>query len=193
MSTYQFHIQIRELDNPPVWRRLLVDENTTFHDFHVIIQIAFDWADSHLYAFSITGKASDPVIASAAYDDGEGEAVDSEEIVLSEIFTEVGQTYVYVYDLGDNWVHDIKLETILDETIPHPTCTGGEGADPIEDCGGPHGYTHLLEVTRDPQHPEYKENREWLEIPDGENLDAHHFDIDQINEELRTFDEDEDE
>ncbi|RSK28790.1 hypothetical protein EJF36_18975 [Bacillus sp. HMF5848] len=28
---------------PPVWRRLLVDENMTFHELHQALQVAFEW------------------------------------------------------------------------------------------------------------------------------------------------------
>ena len=44
--------------------------------------------------------------------------------------------------MGDYWEHEVHVEQFLE---PHakktyPVCTGGSGACPPEDCGGPPGY-----------------------------------------------------
>ena len=49
--TIQFKIQIRDIKKPPVWRRIVIPENFTFHDLHNTIQSAFGWWDEHLYQF----------------------------------------------------------------------------------------------------------------------------------------------
>ncbi len=43
---------------------------------------------------------------------------------------------------------------------------------PPEDCGGPWGYYHLLEVLADPKHEEHAELLEWV----GGRYDAEEFD-----------------
>ncbi len=188
MRTIQFHIQIKHLDSPPVWRRLLVAEDVSFHDFHVIIQIAFGWEDDHMYMFSKKGYGSTPRITLSEYEDPE--EMDSPEVKLSEIFTQARQTYMYIYDFGDDWKHDIKLEKILKEPILYPTCTGGEGVWPIENSGWPLGYMNMLAVTSDPAHPDYEDQREWMGLEDGQNYDPDYFNPDEINQELReTFGE----
>jgi hypothetical protein len=37
MQAFQFKIQIKHLQNPPVWRRVLVPADITFDDLHEII------------------------------------------------------------------------------------------------------------------------------------------------------------
>jgi hypothetical protein len=68
-------------------------------------------------------------------------------------------TFRYVYDFGDNWEHEIKLEDrpVRDPQVQYPICLDGQRAKPPEDCGGVWGYQHLLEVLADPQHKEYRE------------------------------------
>ena len=42
--TLQFKIQLRSITNPPVWRRLVIPGDFTFHQFHQAIQEAFGWS-----------------------------------------------------------------------------------------------------------------------------------------------------
>ena len=65
------------------------------------------------------------------------------------------------------------------ETLP--ACATGKRACPPEDCGGTWGYEHLLEVLADPSHPEYQEQREWID----EEIDPEAFDIDLANTVLK--------
>lgn len=51
----------------------------------------------------------------------------------------------YVYDFGDDWIHDITLEDIIEELHPHASCTAGKGVCPEEDCGGLWGYEDMNE------------------------------------------------
>ena len=51
------------------------------------------------------------------------------------------ERFSYVYDMGDHWAHEIRVESINPPPRKfYPICTGGSGACPPEDCGGPHGY-----------------------------------------------------
>jgi hypothetical protein len=53
----------------------------------------------------------------------------------------------------------------------YPACVAGKRNCPPEDCGGPWGYLHLLEVLADPAHPERTEPIEWI----GEQFDPDEF------------------
>ena len=50
MGAYQLKIGIKG-SKPPIWRRVTVPEQITFEQLHRIIQIVFQWSDSHLYQF----------------------------------------------------------------------------------------------------------------------------------------------
>ena len=74
-----------------------------------------------------------------------------------------GQTFIYIYDFGDAWVHEITLDKINKLNIaPSAVLLGGNGATPPEDCGGPEGYKHFKEVLSDRKHPEFNELKKWL-------------------------------
>ena len=150
--TLQFKIQIRGISKPPVWRRIVIPGDFNFHDFHNAIQKAFGWWDEHLYQFQKTPRNIDWILGIPDEDDFWVEKVeDSREInVASFIKSKKLNKFVYVYDLGDEWVHDITLEETDEETtLENPICLAGKGACPPEDCGGAWGYEDMkLEMSK---------------------------------------------
>ena len=166
-----FKIQIRDIKKPPVWRRIVIPGNFTFHDLHNTIQSAFGWWDEHLYQFQRhpfdggwTVKEPDDE------DDNWGERPeDARETNVLTFIQHMGlEKFVYVYDFGDSWVHDITVEKIDHDTdLNHPVCLAGKGACPPEDCGGPWGYEEL------------KEEMDKDEINE--------FDLEEVNEELESI------
>ena len=112
--SFQFKIQIKDIIKPPVWRRLLVPEEFTFYQLHLILQAAFGWENAHAYEFSPNDRLGNLIIADKElYDTDFFEddvIIDSKEIKLADIFKAEGQKFVYTYDLGDNWEHLITLE-----------------------------------------------------------------------------------
>ncbi|HEY7126681.1 MAG TPA: hypothetical protein VH540_22275 [Ktedonobacterales bacterium] len=48
VEVYQFRVWIREI-SPQIWRRLLVQSDSTIADLHAILQISFGWTDDHLH------------------------------------------------------------------------------------------------------------------------------------------------
>jgi hypothetical protein len=185
MPAYQFKIQLKYVQ-PPVWRKVLVPSDITFSMLHDVIQVSFGWQNSHLYKFSPTGGRSKPSIQ-PPFEDSFGEPIDSDTITLSEIFRQQGETFVYQYDFGDDWVHDIKFEKISDQIAWPVVCMDGAGACPPEDCGGPPGYMHLLEVLANPKDPEYKGMREWLGLTKGKQWDINAFDLEAVNARFRSM------
>jgi hypothetical protein len=61
-----------------------------------------------------------------------------------------------------------------------PQVIAGENACPPEDCGGPYGFQQLLDVLKNPKHPEYKETRVWV----GKSFNPTKFSVDACNKEL---------
>jgi hypothetical protein len=186
---FQFKIQIKNIQKPPVWRRVLVRDDITFHNFHQIIQTVFGWQDYHLYRFSELAWKSEPIYKLP--DDFDMDFYfdvppkDSSLTKLSEVFTTPKQTFTYLYDFGDDWFHHIILEAILGEIMMTPICTAGKGACPPEDCGGPWGYSELIETLNDPKHPEHKEMKQWLGMGKKDTWDVNAFDIGSVNAALK--------
>jgi hypothetical protein len=191
--TYQFKIQLKDISNPRVWRRVLVPSNFTFEEFHRVIQFSFGWEFSHLFFFSPTGYRSKPMIEMNTEEDEfyevlDEDSLDAETTLLSEIFISEKQKFTYLYDFGDDWKHQITLEKILvDDEIEKPVMLKGEGACPPEDCGGPWRYMDLKETLADKKHPEYKEMRAWLGLRPGENWNADAFNLEEYQQILNLY------
>ena len=187
----QFKIQLKGIIKPPVWRRVEVPANVTFLEFHDVIQVLFGWEDYHLFEFRdkdyptsirITALVEDDSFDSDFYTDAE----DASEVKLSDIFTGNIRRFLYVYDFGDNWTHEITLEASLEKEQKTAVCLAGKGACPPEDCGSIWGYERLKDVFETaPNSEDAEEYREWLGLEEGENWDANAFDIEDINECLK--------
>lgn len=184
---FQFKIQIKTLTKPPVWRRVQISADATFAEFHKAIQYAFGWDFAHLYMFSENGYGSDFTIEGSNNwlfddDDPDAEGDNADQIMLREIFKKEKETYTYIYDFGDDWIHKITLEKILKEDISHPICLAGKGKCPPEDCGGPWAYEAFKSAINDPNHPEYEDLREWIGLEEEEVWDIHEFNLEEVNE-----------
>ena len=166
---------------PPIWRRVQVRESMHLGDLHRIVQIAMGWDDSHLHLFQVGGR--DFSLFSDS-DDAPAEEEDSRTVSLRALgLVRRGRKFTYIYDFGDNWMHQIEVEAAqpADPDVFYPVCVTGRKACPPEDCSGIWGYYNLLAVVKDPSHPEHVERREWL----GESFDPDLFDVAAVNHRLR--------
>ncbi len=170
----QFKIQLKHIDNPAVWRRVIVPEQFSFHKFHKVIQSAFGWQNSHLYEFSPGGFGSQPTIGEP-YEEDEEEKLNSKKIKLSKIFTGAKQKFIYIYDFGDSWEHIITLEKITDD------------ASIVADCGGFPGFMDLKKIVSNPKDPEHAEMKEWLGLSKKEKWDANAFDLKEASNAVRNI------
>jgi hypothetical protein len=165
-NIYQFKISLKGI-SPQIWRRIQVPENYSFWNLHVAIQDSMGWWDSHLHSFvvknPVSGEKEEIGIPSDDFFD-EIPMLPGWEEKISERFTEGNKKAEYVYDFGDGWHHEVKLEKILqrEENVKYPRCIAGKRACPPEDCGGVGGYYNLLEIISNPTHEEYEEMMEWL-------------------------------
>jgi hypothetical protein len=66
--------------------------------------------------------------------------------------------------------------------VDYPICLAGRRACPPEDCGGPWGYSNLLDVLADPTHPHHEELREGLPL----DFDSAHFDLSEATIAMRS-------
>jgi hypothetical protein len=141
--------------SPLVWRRVLVNASSTFEDLHDVLQLAMGWEDYHLHAFRVgdlrIGIADDD-------DDDEAPLTDEASVSLGDVVG-VGGRFVYEYDFGDCWEHDVEVEASdeVPRALERPVCVGGERACPLEDSGGVAGYEEFLLVLSDPDHNRHAE------------------------------------
>src|SRR5258708_2034380 len=141
---YQLHILLLQI-NPPIWRRLHVCSDRSIATLHELLQIAFDWSDFHLHRFVIRGKEYGlSRIGSSAF------RTDSKKALLSQFHFRVNERFLYEYDFGDLWQHQIRFEGIelVREKKLYPVCVGGACASPPEDCGGPEAYMEKMDDNR---------------------------------------------
>lgn len=178
----QLKIQLQGISKPPVWRKIRVPGNFTLHRLHSVIQAAFGWDDYHFYQFSDKGYGSRERYGIPNEDDYlDQDLKDSNKINCADIFAHVGQTYTYIYDFGDDWIHKITVEKITDTLAIRAELIAGKGACPPEDCGGPHGYANMLNILSDPKHEEYDDMCSWLGAEDGDEAtdiwDVNYFNL----------------
>lgn len=170
---YQLKITLRGI-RPPVWRRVEVPGEFTLRRLHDVIQAAMGWFDCHLHQFTI-GEVSygepDP--------DGWNEFRDDRKSRLRQVVRREQARFLYEYDFGDSWEHEILVEKIAapEAGARYPRCIAGRRSAPPEDSGGAWGYAELLVVLADPKHPEHEEMKEWA----GERFDPERFELEAVN------------
>ena len=118
--------------SPMVWRRLLVRSACTLYELHGILQVAMGWEGIHLYQFCLRSRRYGSWELSAS----------SPDVTLAALRLRRGARFTYEYDLNIPWRHELRVEDHLaaEPGKAYPRCTGGSGACPPEDCGGPEGY-----------------------------------------------------
>ncbi|MDP9118554.1 MAG: plasmid pRiA4b ORF-3 family protein [Actinomycetota bacterium] len=155
---FQLKIQLAGI-RPPVWRRVLVPDEIDLGELHEVIQTAFGWTNSHLHQFEIGTARYGTPDPDWEMDD----VADESQVKLARLVSE-GDRMNYVYDFGDNWVHHVLVEKVLqaEPATRYPTCTAGRRAGPPEDVGGPWGYGDFLQALDDPKHDEHKRFSDWI-------------------------------
>lgn len=156
-------LTIQLLDMPyPVTRRLRVPTGILLSDLHKILQAALPWDDSHLYDYALGRSLR---WAKPERDDW-GDTRDVRKERLAEVLAELGRkkTFLYTYDMGDNWEHEITPGKPFELTAGDAAIAllGADGACPPDDSGGAPGFDYLLQATSDPAHAEHEDLAEWL-------------------------------
>lgn len=136
-SGYQLKITIKD-SHPPIWRRVIVPENITFNDLDDIIEALFGWEHDHMFSF-YTKKFYEYISGSPMHEPGEetDESIDE--------WIDEGETFLYIYDFGDNWEHTVKVEKIIEYDSRSPRVLKYKGPNMIEDCGGIWGFEECRE------------------------------------------------
>jgi hypothetical protein len=170
----QLKVTLKKI-KPAIWRRVLVSEEMTLADLHLILQVAMGWENYHLHDFTIHGQHFGP------NPDDFTPVIDERKHRIGALVHK-GSKFEYEYDFGDGWQHTILVEAVREPTATEsmPSCLDGKRACPPEDCGGPWGYSDLLDALADPKHERHEELREWV----GGDHHAARFELAEVNEAL---------
>ena len=112
------------------------------------------------------------------------------QLRLSDLHFQRFENFIYEYDFGDRWIHDVRVESILsfDPKKHYPCCIGGKHAAPPEDCGGPTVYMDQLGIyryiTADDDLEEFSDYEDEA-LEDLRRYDPEYFDQRRLNAELR--------
>ncbi|NHZ72746.1 MAG: hypothetical protein GWP17_06655 [Aquificales bacterium] len=178
-TIYQLKVTLKEIQ-PLIWRRFQVRSDITFRELHKTLQVVMSWWNYHLHLFQVGSLTITHEETLAEWDEA---GIPDDAARLDVYVQQEGMTFVYEYDFGDSWQHELVLEkiTLADETAVYPRCLAGERACPPEDCGGVWGYETFLEAVQDPKNPEHNSYLEWA----GGTFDPETFDLDKVTQQFR--------
>jgi hypothetical protein len=180
--------------NPKIFRKVIVPENFTFDQLHIVIQITMTWQNSHLHQFFLGQTFNSTSLAPGYLEDddfddddfgfGQKHAKhDSATTSLAEFVNNGTKKFNYVYDFGDNWEHEIRVLAKPKTETLYPSCIDGAGPIIIEDCGGIWGFYNMLEVLNGKNSQEKKDYLDWTGLKKTEKYeDIFQFDILEVNQ-----------
>ena len=154
VRAFQMKITLRGM-KPLVWRRFFVPEDMTFNDLADVLIAVMGWAGSHLSAFELP-KSGMNIMANPWSDDEDQFGERNGKTVKLAQFLPEEKKFIFVYDMGDNWEHEVVIEDVR-ENYPalYPAVLAYEGDCPPEDCGGVWGYMDMLKS-------DDEDAKEWL-------------------------------
>jgi Plasmid pRiA4b ORF-3-like protein len=132
VGTLRLRVRLRDV-RPDVVRVVDLPGDATLDEVHLMLQVALGWTDSHLHEFEV---------GDVAYGQPDPDGPDVQDERRARL-ADLPATWVYVYDFGDGWTHDVE---VLGAGGEHPGCVYGEGDCPPEDCGASFGFHELREA-----------------------------------------------
>lgn len=171
-----------------VWRDFAVPENTALDQLHEFILMVMPWAGDHLHVF--LEKRNERWTPLTPPDQGVEEQEEAEAgILLRGLLKAKGAKIRYAYDFGDDWTHEI---TLLGYGEPgsgdaEPRCLAGEGAAPLDDCGGPPGdeaIAQFVAARKIGRHNKSDPLNDWV----PEDYDPACFSVEEANLQLGLLD-----
>ena len=168
----RIRIELRELQ-PRIRRRVDVPISTALSSLHGMVQAAVGWTDSHLYEFRIGDRRYGEPLPEEDHEDRR--LYKARSLRLETAIARGVDRFLYLYDFGDHWMHDVVVEGVRDGEAgaEYPAFVDGVRRCPPEDVGGAPGFMEFLEAALDPFHAEHAPMIEWYGGP---------FDPDDIDE-----------
>lgn len=197
-KTLVLKIKMKEISKPPVWRQVEVPAWYSFEDLHDTIQILFGWGDYHLWHFQEKLDKSPYIIKfedEDAFYDEEAEII-SPDSLISSFLKKKGDKMEYLYDYGDNWVHEISVVNVLNKETDFPVLIQAKGSMMLEDVGGSYMYMQMRDYHNRCSGMTKAERLDFL-LSIGFESEEHfdewsnfrEADIQEINDELETLGE----
>ena len=117
----------------------------------MLASLLMGWRNSHLHKFQ--HGETEYYLREGEYDYG---------LNLNELNLTVGDVLLYEYDFGDDWQHDVLLESIHMKTEEEnlPILLDGEKACPPEDCGSAWGFKGIFQDLYFQQYIAISENQQ---------------------------------
>ena len=119
---YVFKVNLKNAKR--IWRLVGLGADRTLDDLHWAIFTAFDRDDEHLYSFyfpraprSRAARAGvREFVAPFAFEEpgpwDDGTRFDASAARLKSMDFVVGQRFEYLFDFGDSWWHEVRVEAI---------------------------------------------------------------------------------
>jgi hypothetical protein len=173
-------ITLRDTE-PAIWRRIEVPSCITLKDLHAVIQAAMGWGNCHLYQFQVGRQTiNGPGLENVGIDGRRD--ITARHMQLDVLFDGKTKRFDYLYDMGDSWEHELRIEKVLpaNPAVKYPRFIEGAGQCPPEDIGGLPGFYNFLDALENPEHPDHEELAEWY----GGPFDPAALDEDKINKRL---------
>jgi hypothetical protein len=130
LPLYELTITLRG-SKPAIWRCVQVPGSINLNRLHDVFQVVMGWTDSHLHQF-----VDAPIVYSVpSGDDYPGEErLDERRFRLADVARHEKASFMYEYDFGDSWAHEVVVEKILpaDPKKKYAVCLDGKNACPPE-------------------------------------------------------------
>lgn len=181
-----------QLDGTDVWRTFLIYRNCNFRALHNAIQMTMGREDAHLFEFKIKDIS---VMPEDEDDFCSDKKADAKAITLDTPIRKLlkkGDTFQYIYDFGDYWIHTLKVEDDISydvkdwenglgtlKTGKAVECIDGAKNCPPEDVGGVECYLESVKSMK-AKNKNYKDNLEWF----GSDYYENYFDVKVVNKKI---------
>ena len=188
-----FALEMELMDSPvPIKRCLHIPANMNLGYVQEVLMLAMGWEGNHLkeircggftYFTRMTGGEDPDEIEDFPQRD-------SFLHTLGNLLNLPGDSFTFIYDLGDDWKHIVKLIDILpnrddptDGDYVGAHLLSGQGACPPEDVGGVYGYADMLKSLVGPEDDERESYLKWL----GQTFDPEYFDLHELQNRVDDF------
>jgi tetratricopeptide (TPR) repeat protein len=128
---HRFKVSLR--DRPDIWRIIDIKGNQMLSSLHKAIFKGFDRLDEHQYSFFLSNRPYDQGSEYTSSGVGtEGRAKLASRIRVDSIELYSGRKFLYLFDYGDKWWHDVELVSVTERVTraKYPRVVKKQGKSP---------------------------------------------------------------